>query len=115
VKTRTDFIKTVDDLSAELNGKLILIFDWPFLLDYVKRNGIEKYGMLGVGLKKSIPLSVCTQEALFEWRGGFPSGRHLASLPLEKTNLGIISMRYRRGGLLSIHHLRRNHMPLSLF
>jgi hypothetical protein len=71
-------------------------------LDYVKRNGIEKYGMLGVGLKKSIPLSVCTQEALFEWRGGFPSGRHLASLPLEKkkTNLGIISMRYRRGGLL---------------
>jgi hypothetical protein len=42
--------------------------------------------MLGVGLKKSIPLSVCTQEALFEWRGGFPSGRHLASLPLEKKN-----------------------------
>jgi hypothetical protein len=77
VKTRTDFIKTVDDLSAELNGKLILIFDWPFLLDYVKRNGIEKnYGMLGVGLKKSIGrcLCVCTQEALFEWRGGSHPG-----------------------------------------
>jgi hypothetical protein len=89
VKTRTDFIKTVDDLSAELNGKLILILIGHFcwITSRLKRNGIEKnYGMLGVGLKKSIPLSVCTQEALFEWRGGFPSGRHLASLPLEKKN-----------------------------
>ncbi len=78
MKTRTDFIKTVDDLSAELNGKLILILIGHFcwITSRLKRNGIEKnYGMLGVGLKKSIPLSdvcVCVLKRPFLNGAGVP-------------------------------------------